>query len=174
MVTTLAALAIVQRDDELLSAAIQELETFPLDRRVALDPSGEVIHLLVAHHLLQVSHCLPAFLFATRLLTYTHQSKADGAIKVLTSALHQDPQSIPVRLRLARLLLDTEAIAEAESLLDDDVAAADEPQHKAEWCLLSSRVAAHHGREEDASRLAQKTWHLQPGQTSEEIVALST
>lgn len=54
VVTTLSALAIIQRDDELLHAAIEEIEKLPLDLRVTLDPAGDVVHLLVVHHLLRV------------------------------------------------------------------------------------------------------------------------
>ena len=53
-VTSLAAIATCLQDDELLEAAISEIEGLPTDKRLELDPAGEVDRLLVAHHLARV------------------------------------------------------------------------------------------------------------------------
>lgn len=54
VITTLSALAIIQRDEELLSAALGEIEKTSAEERSERDPDGQVDKLLVAHHLLRV------------------------------------------------------------------------------------------------------------------------
>jgi hypothetical protein len=54
VITTLAAFAILDKDDDLLEAAISELQDLPASRRTELDANGDVAHLLAVHHLLQV------------------------------------------------------------------------------------------------------------------------
>lgn len=46
IITALSALAIVQGESDLLSAAVSELLKLPSDQRAAQDPSGDVAYLL--------------------------------------------------------------------------------------------------------------------------------
>ena len=50
-ITTLAAIAATTEDDDLLDAALSELDALALDRRDAMDPAGKV-ELLLAHNAL--------------------------------------------------------------------------------------------------------------------------
>lgn len=53
VITTLSALSILQRDDELLGATLDEIESLPLHDKAEKDPEGQTDRLLVAHHLLK-------------------------------------------------------------------------------------------------------------------------
>lgn len=52
--TTLVAMGILDSDDSLVDAALPEIQTLSLDKRVELDPGRMVSRLLVQHHLAQV------------------------------------------------------------------------------------------------------------------------
>jgi superkiller protein 3 len=52
--TTLLAMGILDSDDSLVAAALSEIQTMPIDKRVELDPERIVSQLLVKHYLAQV------------------------------------------------------------------------------------------------------------------------
>ena len=120
-ITTLASLAILSQDDELLTAALTEVTALSQDKRGQLDPENDIDRLLVAHHLLQVR--VP-FHPVQKEITLTHserhaQNEADEAVSILTQALHRQPYSTTIRKQLATLLLQTQQPKAALALLSD-------------------------------------------------------
>jgi superkiller protein 3 len=53
-INVLAAMGILTDDDSLIDAALSEILSLSVDRRLELDPQRNVDHLLVQHHLDQV------------------------------------------------------------------------------------------------------------------------
>jgi superkiller protein 3 len=53
-INTLAGMGILTEDDNLVDAALSEIQSLPIERRQELDPRRDVTYLLVQHHLSQV------------------------------------------------------------------------------------------------------------------------
>lgn len=53
-INTLAGMGIITADDNLVDAALSELQSLPVERRQELDPRRDAVYLLMQHHLGQV------------------------------------------------------------------------------------------------------------------------
>lgn len=101
MINTLAAVALVSSDSDLLEAAISELQTIPAARVVAEDPESHVPLVLSTNALVD--------------------SQPEEAISALQTALHMVPSDLVTRNRLAKLLIANEKVDEAVELLNVDL-----------------------------------------------------
>jgi len=97
VISTLGAIAVVSSDEDLIDAAISELQTIPLDRQQTEDPSGQSDLVLYSHAL----------------------AKGDeqDALAVLEAAVHAQPSCPGARNRLAKMLIALGRAEEAISVL---------------------------------------------------------
>ena len=100
VVNTLAAVALVSSDPDLLEAAISELQTIPAQRVIAEDRES-----------------LVPLVLSTNALVEGHP---DDAVKALETALHLSPLDFTTRNRLAKLLIADGKVDEAVALLTID------------------------------------------------------
>jgi len=98
VINTLAAVALVSSDSDLLEAAISELQTIPAARVIAEDPEAHVPLVLSTNAL--------------------NASDPEEAIAALQTALHTVPTDHITRNRLASLLISNERVEEAAELLN--------------------------------------------------------
>lgn len=113
---TLAAVALVSSDADLLDAAISELKTVPGDKIAREDPESHVPLVLSSHALVN--------------------QKPEEAIQVLESALNLVPTDIKTRNRLAELLIATQRAEEAVALLSFELGSQVGPEIKSEMIRL--------------------------------------
>lgn len=71
VITTLSAMAIIRSNEELLDAALAEINKLPTDQQLAQDPTGEVAYLLASQSQLQGTN--------DQAHVYTHALHADPA-----------------------------------------------------------------------------------------------
>ncbi|KAJ3913647.1 superkiller protein 3 [Lentinula edodes] len=83
-INTLAAMGILTDDESLIDAALSEILTLPVDRKLELDPQRNVDHLLIQH--------------------YLGQDDAEKALRVAQSAVYADPGRLETRNQMAILL----------------------------------------------------------------------
>lgn len=83
VVTALSAMAIFQENEELLQAALAEIQKMPVDKQVEQDPAGDLAYLMSAHEDLRRDH--------------------DAAVGVYARALHATPTSADAQQGLATL-----------------------------------------------------------------------
>ncbi|KAL0571344.1 Superkiller protein 3 [Marasmius crinis-equi] len=151
-ITTLAAMGILTDDDGLIDAALSEILALPVDDRAHLDPSRNVDHLLIRHHL--------------------GQENPSEALAVAQKAVHTEPSVAQTRCQLATLLLqmkENEAVLPVLSgITSDNLESVRE--------LLKLRAVSHTATgHEDATSLAQKSVMMRPSDTeSWQILALSS
>jgi superkiller protein 3 len=100
VINTLAAVALVSSDSDLLDAAISELQAIPAGRVVTEDPESHVPLVLSTNALVR--------------------SLPEEAISALQTALHMVPTDHLTRNRLAKLLIANEKVEEAVELLNVD------------------------------------------------------
>ncbi|KAL4074288.1 superkiller protein 3 [Scleroderma citrinum] len=82
-INTLAGMGILTVDDNLVDAALSEVQSLPIERRQELDPGRDVVYLLVQHHL--------------------GQGDIEQAIRIAQKALHVEPSNLHLRRELASL-----------------------------------------------------------------------
>lgn len=107
-INTLAGMGILTADDNLVDAALSEVQSLPIERRQELDPQRDVVYLLMQHHLAQ--------------------GEVEQAIRIAQKAMHIEPSSIHLRRELASLTLQqgntnaTHAMIDVCSLTHQDEA----------------------------------------------------
>jgi len=137
-INTLAGMGILTEDDNLVDAALSEIQSLPIERRQELDPGRDVTYLLVQHHL--------------------SQGDVEQATRIAQKALHIEPSNLQLRRELASLTLQqgdlptTQAMLEIHSL-EENIAEAKE----------TLALAAIAGKGKEALRCAQKSIMLDPG-----------
>ncbi|KIJ18985.1 hypothetical protein PAXINDRAFT_109465 [Paxillus involutus ATCC 200175] len=137
-INTLAGMGILTEDDNLVDAALSEIQSLPIERRQELDPRRDVTYLLVQHHL--------------------SQGDVEQATRTAQKSLHIEPSSLQLRRELASLTLQqgdvptTQALLEIDSLGDRDI--------EAKETLALVAIA---GKGKEAFRCAQKAIMLDPG-----------
>lgn len=116
VINTLAAVALVSSDTDLLDAAISELRTIPPERVAAEDPESHVPLVLSSHALIE--------------------KKPEEAVQILETALNLVPVDIKTRNRLAELLIATQRAEEAVALLAFELGPEVSPAVKGEMVRL--------------------------------------
>ncbi|KAL0069809.1 Superkiller protein 3 [Marasmius tenuissimus] len=151
-ITTLAAMGILTDDDSLLDAALSEILALPIDDRANLDPSGNVDHLLIMHHIGQ-------------------QNASDG-LAVTQKAVHTQPSNGQTRCQLATLLLQMKEYGAVLPILSG--ISLDNPETAKELMKLRAVSQVQTGQEE-AIQLAQKCIKMKPSDPeSWRILALAS
>jgi superkiller protein 3 len=95
VITALAATAISSNDEDLIEAALSELQQIPLERLGEEDPKGQTTLVRYAHALIQ----------------------GEDAVQVLEGAVHASPSDEVARLRLAKGLIRDDKAGEAVGIL---------------------------------------------------------
>ncbi|KAF9267372.1 superkiller protein 3 SKI3 [Marasmius fiardii PR-910] len=146
-INALAAMGILTDDDGLLDAALSEILALPVDERSRLDPSRNVDHLLIMHHL--------------------GQNNPSEAVAVAQKAVHTDPLAKQARRQLATLFLQMNRLEMIVPVLSG--VALDDVDSSRLMKLRAVSQAA------DGKRLAQKCVMMKPSDLeSWRILALPT
>ncbi|WWC88759.1 uncharacterized protein L201_003672 [Kwoniella dendrophila CBS 6074] len=140
VISTLAAIAMVSSDSDLVEAAMSELQSRPVQSRIKEDPAGQSDLVLYLHSLIE--------------------GKSEEAHKILEQAAEVSPSSIKARHRLAEAFIQSDKANEAIYVLDgtwkvDDVEA------KAELERLIGVAQIQDGVQEGVSKL-QKSIMVAP------------
>ena len=98
VISTLAAIAVVSSDDDLIDAAMTELQALPTDRLATQDMSGQSDQVLYPYALVQGDH---------------HKAQA-----ILEDAVHVEPSNSSARNRLAKMLIASGKPEQAIGVLD--------------------------------------------------------
>jgi superkiller protein 3 len=152
-------MGIVTADDALVDAALSEIVSLPVARRVALDPGRDVTYLLAQHALAQVK----PHLFGVALEADGAQGDLEGARIVYRDALAADPSSAVLRRQLAALTLQCGDAAGALELVRAGAAdeTLEETREAAGLHAVAASVAAA-GNTPETARLAQRAVMLTP------------
>ncbi|KAF8504124.1 TPR-like protein [Gautieria morchelliformis] len=139
--TTLLAMGILDSDDSLVAAALSEIQTMPVDKRVELDPGRIVSQLLVKHHLAQ--------------------GRDNDALAEIQRAVHAQPLDIISRSALASLLLQQNKTTAAAAVIrgNENI-----PRGSLDDAIRISAIslAADTKLSRDSLKLAQKSVFLAP------------
>ena len=100
VISTLGAIAVMSSDEDLIDAAIMEIESIPLERRIVEDPAGQADLVLYAHAVAQGDH--------------------DAAFGILEAVNHAQPSDQSARNRLAKSLISSGKAAEAIGVLANE------------------------------------------------------
>lgn len=105
IVAALSALAIAESNDELLDAALLEVEKLPIDARTSADPSGDISYLLRAHALLQgkgreealksYDQALHAVPTSNAAAAHVFANDGEGGDSAMSHKLHAEPWKFP-------------------------------------------------------------------------------
>jgi superkiller protein 3 len=154
-------MGIVTADDALVDAALSEIVSLPVARRIALDPGRDVTYLLAQHALAQVR----PHLFGVALGADADGAQGDleGARTVYRDALAADPGSAVLRRQLAALTLQCGDAAGALALVRAGAAdeTLEETREAAGLHAVAASVAAA-GNTPETVRLAQRAVMLTP------------
>jgi superkiller protein 3 len=99
VISALAAIAISTHDDDLIEAALAELDSIPTGRIAAEDLSGQTVLVRYAHALTQ------------------EPADGLGAMRILEEAVLSRPLDQKAKLRLAKALIQGDRAAEAVNVL---------------------------------------------------------
>lgn len=98
VITTLSAMAIVKANDELLEAALAEINKLPMDEQLKQDESAEISYLLASQKRLS--------------------GDPDGELRIYTHALHADPTSVKAKMDYATASTNNEIGSDIERSME--------------------------------------------------------
>lgn len=158
-INTLAGMGILTADDNLVDAALSEVQSLPIERRQELDPQRHVVYLLMQHHLAQV--CIVTCPVSAVTVNCLHQGDVEQAIRIAQKALHIEPSSIHLRRELASLTLQQGNMSATHAMIDVHSLTR---QDEAKGTLPLAAIACD-GKGGAALRYAQKAIILDPANT---------
>ncbi|KAJ7497133.1 TPR-like protein [Mycena latifolia] len=142
-INALAGMGILTNDDGLVDAALADLLSLPLDRRLELDPQRDVNYLLTKHHI--------------------GQGNAQGALSVAQGAVFAEPGRSDVRNQLATLSIQRGNHTSALALLSASSSDSDSLDTARISLALQAVTESLTGDESKiAKRLAQRAVFLSP------------
>ncbi|WWC62437.1 uncharacterized protein I303_105033 [Kwoniella dejecticola CBS 10117] len=145
VISTLAAIAVVSSDVDLVEAAMSELQSRPLETRIKEDPTGQSDLVLYLHAL--------------------SEGRPDEAHAILEKAVQAKPADVSARNRLAEAFIQAGKAKEAVEVLES-MDKVEDVEDKAASQRLRGTAEILDGREEGLSRL-QKSVMVAPWEEEE-------
>nr|XP_019045775.1 superkiller protein 3 [Kwoniella bestiolae CBS 10118]OCF24705.1 superkiller protein 3 [Kwoniella bestiolae CBS 10118] len=140
VISTLAAIAVISSDPDLVEAAISELSSRPVESRIKEDPAGQSDLVLYLHALVD--------------------GNSEEAHKILEGAVQTSPGNIKSRNRLAEALIQSQQTKEAIAVLENE-GRVEDVESRAKMERLKGTAEILDGEEGGMSRL-QKSVVLAP------------